>query len=58
MVGAREKLEYSVGVKVMICCLTILAEGEARLARTGGDSGFSGLDIVLSGPTNGEELND
>ena len=58
MVGPREKLEYSVGVKVMIFCFTVLTEGEARLAGTGRDSWFSGLDIILSGLTCGEELNE
>ena len=35
--------------------IDILAEGEARLARTGGIGGLSGSDIVLSGPTQGDD---
>ena len=38
----------------MVRVIDVLAEGEAWLARTGGIGGFSGSDIVLSGPTQGE----
>ena len=33
----------------------VLAEGEAWLSRTGGIGGLSGSDVVLSGPTEGED---
>ena len=51
MVSAREKLEHSVGVEVGISVITILAEGEAWLTRTGGIGELIGSDIVVSGPT-------
>ena len=51
IVSAREKLEYSVGLEVVVRVITVLAEGEAWLTRTGGVGGLSGSDIVLSGPT-------
>ena len=51
IVSAREKLEYSVGLEVVLGVVTVLAEGEAWLTRTGGVGGLSGSDIVLSGPT-------
>ena len=54
MVVARQKLEDSVGLKVVVRVIDVLAEGEAWLARTGGVGGLSGSDIVLSGPTQGE----
>ena len=50
VVSAREKLEHSVGVEVVVGVITILAEGEAWLTRTGVADGLSGSDIVLSGP--------
>ena len=39
----------------MVRVLDILIESEAWLSRTGGIGGFSGSDIVLSGPTEGED---
>ena len=51
IVSAREKLEYCVGLEVVVRVITVLAKGEAWLARTGGVGGLSGSDIVLSGPT-------
>ena len=39
----------------MVQFIDILAEGEAWLSRTGGIGGLSGSDIVLSGPTEGED---
>ena len=55
MVQTREKLEHSVGLEVEVRVADVLAEGETWLNRTGGISGLSGSDIVLSGPTEGEE---
>ena len=55
MVGAGQKLEDSVGLEVVVGVIDVLAEGEAWLARTGGIGGLSGSDIVLSGPTQGED---
>ena len=55
MVSAREKFEYSVGLEVEVGVITVLAEGEAWLARTGRVGGISGSDIILSGPTPGED---
>ena len=54
MVGARQKLEHS---EVVVRVIDVLAEGETWLSRTGG-SGLSGSDIVLSGPTEGEDWNE
>ena len=55
MVSAREKLEHSVGLEVEVGVVTVLAEGEAWLSRTGRVGGLSGSDIILSGPTPGED---
>ena len=54
--NARKKLEHSVGLKVVVRVLTVLAEGEAWLARTRSIGGLSGSDIVLNGPTQEENL--
>ena len=53
MVGARQKLEDSVGLEVVVSVIDVLAEGEAWLART--DVGGLSGDIVLSGPTQRED---
>ena len=39
----------------MVRVIDILIESEAWLSRTGGIGGFSGSDIVLSGPTEGQD---
>ena len=55
MVGARQKLEHSVGLEVVVRVSDVLTECEAWLSRTGGIGGLSGSDIVLSGPAEGED---
>ena len=55
MVGARQKFEDRVGLEVASRVTDVLAEGEAWLSRTGSEAGLSGSDIVLSGPTQGED---
>ena len=55
MVSARQKLEHSVGLEVVVRVTGVLVEGETWLSRTGGIGGLSGSDIVLSGPTEGED---
>jgi len=55
VVGARQELEHSVGLEVVVRAIDILIESGARLSRTGGIGGLSGSDIVLSGPTEGED---
>jgi len=55
VVYTRENLEHSVGLEVEVRVTDVLAEGETWLSRTGGISGLSGSDVVLSGPTEGEE---
>ena len=55
MVGARQKLEDSVGLEVLVRVIDVLAEGEAWLARTGGVSGLSRFDVVLIGSTQRED---
>ena len=55
MVGSGQKLEDRVGLEVASRVTAVLAEGEAWLARTGSEAGLSGSDIVLSGPTQGED---
>ena len=55
MVSSREKFEHRVRLEVEVGVVTVLAEGEAWLARTGGVGGLSGSDIILSGPTLGED---
>ena len=58
MVGAWQKLEDTVGLEVVVRVIDVLAKGEAwLLTRTGGVGGLSGSDIVLSGPTQGENWN-
>ena len=57
MVGAQKKLEDSIGLEVVDRVIDVLAEGEAWLARTDNEAGLSGSDIVLSGPTQGEDWN-
>ena len=52
---AWQKLEDSVGLKVTVRVIGVLIEGETRLIRTGGIGGLGGCDIVLSGPTVGED---
>ena len=54
MVDARQKLEHSVGLEVVVRA-DVLVEGETWLSRTGGIGGLSGSDIVLSGPTDRED---
>ena len=56
--GARQKLEHSVGLEVVVRVIDVLTEGETWLSRTGGIGGLSGSDIVLSGPTEGEDWNE
>ena len=55
MVGAEQKLEHSVGLEVVVRVTGVLVEGEAWLSRTGGIGGLSGSDVVLSGPTEGQD---
>ena len=57
MVGAQKKLEDSIGLEVVDRVIDVLAEGEAWLARTDSEAELSGSDIVLSGPTQGEDWN-
>ena len=57
MVGAQKKLEDSIGLEVVDRVIDVLAEGEAWLARTNSEAGLSGSDIVLSGPTQGDDWN-
>ena len=55
MVSAGEKFKHSVGLEVEVGVITVLAEGEAWLTRTGCVGGLSGSDIILRGPTPGED---
>ena len=55
MVGAGKETEHSVGFEVVVWVTGVLAEGETWLSRTGGIGGLSGSDIVLCGPTEGED---
>ena len=55
MVGAGQELEHSVGLEVVVRVTGVLVEGETWLSRTGGISGLSGSDIVLSGLTEGQD---
>ena len=56
--SAGQKLEHSVGLEVVVRVTGVLAEGETWLSRTGGIGGLSGSDVVLSGPTEGEDWNE
>ena len=42
--GARQKLEHSVGLEVVVRVIDVLTEGETWLSRTGGIGGLSGSD--------------
>ena len=52
-----EKLEHSVRLEVAVRMIDIVIEGVTRLTGTGGIGGLSGCDIILSGPTEGEDWN-
>ena len=52
---AWQKLEHSVGLEVVVRVIGVVIECETRLSGTGGISGLSGFDIVLSGPTQGDD---
>ena len=56
VVSAREKLEHSVGLEVVLGVVTVLTEGEAWLTRTGVGQ-LSGSDIILCGSTQREDWN-
>ena len=51
---ARQKLEHSVGLEVAVRVIGVVIEGMIRQSGTGGIGGLGGCDIVLSGPTDGE----
>ena len=55
MMGAWQKLEDRVRLEVASRVTDVLAEGQAWLNRTDSEAGLSGSDIVLSGPTQGED---
>ena len=52
---AWQKFEHSVGPEVVVRVIGVVIEGETWLSGTGGIGGLSGFDIVLSGPTEGED---
>ena len=52
---AWKKLEHSVGLDVAVRVIGVVIEGVTRLSGTGSIGGLSGCDIVLSGPTEGED---
>ena len=52
-----EKLEHSVRLEVAVRMIDIVIESVTRLTGTGGIGGLSGRDIILSGPTEGEDWN-
>ena len=52
---AWKKLEHSVGLEVAVRVMDVVFEGVTRLSGAGGIGGLSGCDIILSGPTEGEE---
>ena len=54
---AWQKCEHSVGLEEAVRVIGVVIEGETRLRETGGIGGLSGCDIVLSGPTEGEDWN-
>ena len=51
---AWQKFEHSVGLEVAVRVIGVVIERETWLSGTGGIGGLSGFDIVLSGPTEGE----
>ena len=51
---AWQKFEHSVGLEVAVRVIGVVIEGETWLSGTGCIGGLSGFDIVLSGPTEGE----
>ena len=52
---ARQKLEHSVRLEVVVGVIGVVIEGVTRLSGTGGIGGLGGCDIILSGPTEGED---
>ena len=52
---AWKKLEHSVGLEVAVRVMDVVFEGVTRLSGAGGIGWLSGCDIVVSGPTEGEE---
>ena len=52
---AWQKFEHSVGLEVAVRVIGVVIEGETWLSGTGGIGGFGGCDVVLSGPTEGED---
>ena len=52
---AWQKRKHSVGFEVEIRVIGVVIEGVTRQSRTGGIGGFSGCDIELCGPTEGED---
>ena len=50
-----QKLEHSVGLEIAVRVIGVVIEGETGLSRTGGIGGLCGCDVVLSGPTEGED---
>ena len=51
---ARQKLEHSVGLEVVVRLIGVVIDGETRLSGTGGIGGLSGCNIVPSGSREGE----
>ena len=52
---AWQKLEHSVGLEVVVRVIGVVIEGVTRLSGTGGIGGLGGCDVILSGPTEGED---
>ena len=52
---AGQKLEHSVGLEVAVRVIGVVIESVTRLSGTGGIGGLGGCDVVLSGPTEGED---
>ena len=50
-----QKLEHSVGLEVVVRVIGVVIAGMTRLSGTGGIGGLSGCDVILSGPTEGED---
>ena len=52
---AWQKLEHSVGLEVAVRVIDVVIKGVTRPSGTCGIRGLSGFDIILSGPTEGED---
>ena len=52
---AWKKRKHRVGLEVLVRVIGVVIESVTMLSGTGGIGGLSGCDVILSGPTEGED---